>query len=51
VWLTQMLAILALVIASLNVLPPTTRVLDIPWHHQEHKLSCEAAALKMALSY
>jgi uncharacterized protein YvpB len=30
---------------------PAERVLDIPWRHQEHNLSCEAAALKMALSY
>src|SRR3977135_2915626 len=27
------------------------RVLDIKIHYQEHNLSCEAAALKMALSY
>lgn len=25
--------------------------LDIPFHHQEHSLSCEVAALKMALNY
>ena len=31
--------------------PPTSRVLNVAWHHQEHNLSCEAAALKMALSY
>lgn len=30
---------------------PTERILDIAWHHQEHNSSCEAAALKMALSY
>jgi uncharacterized protein YvpB len=30
---------------------PTSRVLDIQIHHQEHRLSCEAAALQMALSY
>jgi uncharacterized protein YvpB len=30
---------------------PTARVLNVAWHHQEHNLSCEAAALKMALSY
>lgn len=30
---------------------PTTRVLPVAWHHQEHRLSCEAAALRMALSY
>jgi uncharacterized protein YvpB len=26
-------------------------VLNVAWHHQDHNLSCEAAALKMALSY
>jgi uncharacterized protein YvpB len=30
---------------------PNQRVLDIKIHYQEHNLSCEAAALKMALSY
>ena len=30
---------------------PTQRVLDIKIHYQEHNLSCEAAALKMALAY
>jgi uncharacterized protein YvpB len=30
---------------------PTARVLDIKIHFQEHNLTCEAAALKMALSY
>src|SRR5262249_34252448 len=29
--------------------PPETRLLDIPLHRQEHTLSCETAALKMAL--
>ena len=39
-------------VAMLALTPaPTERVLDIAWHHQEHNLSCEAAALKMALSY
>src|SRR5207302_459767 len=31
--------------------PPTERVLDIAWRHQAHNLTCEAAALRMALSY
>ena len=46
-------AILAalLAIASSLAQPPTQRVLDIAWHHQEHNLTCEAAALRMALSY
>jgi uncharacterized protein YvpB len=26
-------------------------VLTVAWHHQAHKLSCEAAALRMALAY
>src|SRR5713226_8248998 len=30
---------------------PTERVLDIKIHYQEHNLTCEAAALKMALAY
>src|ERR1700694_202089 len=30
---------------------PTERVLDIQIHYQEHNLTCEAAALKMALAY
>src|ERR1700704_3465383 len=30
---------------------PTERVLDVKLHYQEHNLTCEAAALKMALSY
>lgn len=30
---------------------PASRVLAVPWHHQAHALSCEAAALKMALEY
>ena len=38
-------------LAATQAAPPTERVLDIPWHHQEHNLTCEASALKMALSY
>ena len=30
---------------------PTERVLEIKIHYQEHNLTCEAAALKMALAY
>jgi len=30
---------------------PTARVLKVAWHHQQHNLSCEAAALRMALSF
>jgi uncharacterized protein YvpB len=29
----------------------TQRVLAVPWYHQAHRLSCEAAALRMALAY
>jgi len=29
----------------------TQRVLDVPLYHQAHRLSCEAAALRMALAY
>jgi uncharacterized protein YvpB len=29
--------------------PPVSRLLDVPLHRQEHALSCEAAALQMAL--
>lgn len=43
--------VVALGLVALQTAPPTERVLDIPWHHQDHNLTCEAAALKMALSY
>ena len=29
----------------------TQRVLNVPLYHQAHRLSCEAAALRMALAY
>ncbi|HSS61579.1 MAG TPA: C39 family peptidase [Candidatus Limnocylindrales bacterium] len=45
-----LLAVLAAAMAPAAP-PPTTRVLAITWHHQEHNLTCEAAALRMALSY
>src|SRR5437879_13105036 len=46
------LVVLVAVIVSANPAPaPTQRVLNIPWHHQQHTLSCEAAALAMALTY
>src|SRR5205807_3667251 len=46
------LVALVAVIVSANPAPaPTQRVLNIPWHHQQHNLSCEAAALAMALTY
>lgn len=46
----KLLAFYAALIAALAP-PPSARVLDIAWHHQQHSSSCEAAALKMALSY
>src|SRR5262245_12424509 len=30
---------------------PRTRTLSVPWYHQEYELSCEAAALRMALAH
>ena len=49
--LIKLALIAAVALASTASSPPTQRVLDIPWHHQEHHLTCEAAALRMALSY
>ena len=31
--------------------PPTSIVLSVPWYHQQYVLSCEEAALRMALGY
>lgn len=31
--------------------PASTLKLDVPFHHQQHKLSCEAATLRMLLLY
>ncbi len=31
--------------------PPTSRTLDVPFFHQRYPLSCEEAALRMALAY
>ena len=31
--------------------PPSGRVLAVPWYHQVYNLSCEEAALRMALAY
>jgi len=30
---------------------PRTRTLSVPWYHQEYELSCEEAALRMALAH
>lgn len=50
--LVGIFAVLASILVATPATPaPTTRLLNIAWHHQEHNLSCEAAALKMALSY
>lgn len=50
VWI-QLLIAAVLALVSAQPSPPSERVLDIPWHHQQHNLTCEAAALRMALSY
>src|SRR3989441_6450830 len=44
-------AMVAVIVAANPGPAPTQRVLNIPWHHQQHNLSCEAAALAMALTY
>ena len=41
----------ALMLAAAQAAAPAERVMDIAWHHQEHNVTCEAAALKMALSF
>ena len=46
-----LLAAVAVLLAAAPQPQVTQRVLNVPWQHQEHNLSCEAAALKMALSY
>lgn len=43
--------VVAMSLVTLQTAPAAELVLDIPWHHQQHNLTCEAAALKMALSY
>ena len=47
----SLFAILATFLIAAPAPVPTERVLNVPWAHQVHNLSCEAAALKMALSY
>jgi len=47
----KLFAILVVTVTSLAAPQPTQRVLDIAWQHQAHNLTCEAAALRMALSY
>ena len=37
--------------AHLPAVDLTRRVLEVPLYHQAHRLSCEAAALRMALAY
>lgn len=49
--IAKLLALLAAVVSSFHLTIPSERVLDVVWHHQQHNLSCEAAALSMALSY
>src|SRR5437870_9757076 len=47
----KLVALVAVVVAANPAPAPTQRVLNIPWHHQQHNFSCEAAALAMALTY
>ena len=49
--LAKILAVLALFISSVQTAPSSERILDVPWRRQAHNLSCEAAALRMALEY
>lgn len=49
--LLKLLVLQVVLVAGSWTNVPAERVLDVTWHHQEHNLSCEAAALKMALSY
>src|SRR3989441_10697829 len=51
VGLVGLFAILATLFVASAQPQPTERVLNVGWAHQAHNLSCEAAALKMALSY
>src|SRR2546422_6900902 len=51
VGLVGLFAILATLFVASPQPQPTERVLNVGWAHQAHNLSCEAAALKMALSY
>ena len=47
----KLVALVAVIVAANPAPAPTQRVLNIAWHHQQHNLSCEAAALAMALTY
>ena len=47
----KLVALVAVIVAANPAPAPTQRVLNITWHHQQHNLSCEAAALAMALTY
>ena len=49
--LIGLFAILGTLLTAAPQPQPTERVLNVAWAHQAHQLSCEAAALKMALSY
>src|SRR2546426_12695884 len=51
VGLVGLFAILATLFVASAQPQPTERVLNVGWAHQAHNLPCEAAALKMALSY
>src|SRR2546428_8734155 len=47
----KLVALVAVIVAANPAPAPTQRVLNIPWHHRQKTLSCEAAALAMALTY
>src|SRR5256712_13661159 len=47
----KLVALVAVIVAANPAPAPTQRVLNIAWHHQQPNLSCEAAALAMALTY
>src|SRR2546428_3345120 len=51
VGLVGLFAILATLFVASPQPQPTERVLNVGWAHQAHNLSCEAAALRMALAY
>jgi len=46
----KLVALVAAIVAANPTSARTQRALNIPWHHQQHNLTCEAAALAMALT-
>jgi uncharacterized protein YvpB len=47
----KLFILLVVTVSSFASPRPAERVLDVGWQHQAHNLTCEAAALRMALSY